>query len=203
MTRTRFVVIGADAAGMSAASEARRTDPDLEIVAFDRGAYASYSQCGMPYWLGGAVEARERLTARSVEAFARRRIDVRLAHEVLAVDPAPAVVRVRDAHTGREADEPYDRLLVATGASPVAIPLPGRDLDGVFHLDVLEDAVRIEAFLRAERPRRAVIVGGGYVGLEMAEALTRRGLGVSVVERGEQLFPGVDFELAEPIEAEL
>lgn len=163
MTRTRFVVVGADAAGMSAASEARRTDPDLEIVAFDRGAYASYSQCGMPYWLGGAVVSREQLIARSVEAFAHRGIDVRLAHEVVAIDPGRRVLRVRDTAGRREVDEPYDRLLVATGASPVELPLSGRELAGVFHLDVLEDAVRIEAFLAGERPRRAVIVGGGYV----------------------------------------
>jgi NADPH-dependent 2,4-dienoyl-CoA reductase/sulfur reductase-like enzyme len=203
MTRERLVVVGADAAGMSAASEARRTNPDLEIVAFDRGAHASYSQCGMPYWLGGVVAPRERLTARSIAAFTRRNIAVRLSHEVLAVDPERRVVRVWDAEGGRELDEPYDHLLLATGASPVEFPIPGRQLEGVFHLDVLEDAIRIDAFLERERPERVVIVGGGYVGLEMAEALTRRGLAVAVVERDEQLFPGVDFELAGPLEAEL
>ena len=203
MTRERFVVIGADAAGMSAASEARRVSAGLEIVAFDRGSHASYSQCGMPYWIGGDVASRERLTARSLADFTRRDIDVRLHHEVLAIDLARRVVRVRDAARGREMEEPYDHLLVATGASPIELPLRGRELGGVFQLDVLEDAIGIQAFLESERPRRAAVVGGGYVGLEMAEALTRRGLTVSLVERGAQLFPGVDFDLAAPLEAEL
>lgn len=203
MTRRRFVVIGADAAGMSAASEARRVSPHLEIIAFDRGAFASYSQCGMPYWLGGVVASRERLTARSVAAFIERGIEVRLSHEALTVDPARRVVRVQHLETKRERDEPYDRLLLATGASPLALPLRGRELDGVFQLDVLEDAIQLDAYLQRERPRRAVIVGGGYVGLEMAEALTCRGLTVSVVDRGQQLFPGVDFDLAAPLEGEL
>ena len=188
---------------MSAASEARRVNSELEIVAFDRGAHASYSQCGMPYWLGGVVESSDQLVARSIESFARRRIDVRLSHEVIAIDPERQVVHVRDRAGEREFHEPYDHLLIATGASPVEIPLPGRELEGVFHLDVMEDALRIDAFLRSERPRTAVIVGGGYVGLEMAENLTRRGLAVSLVERGPQLFPGVDFELADPLLAEL
>jgi NADPH-dependent 2,4-dienoyl-CoA reductase/sulfur reductase-like enzyme len=201
--QARFVVIGADAAGMSAASEARRASPDLEIVAFDRGAHASYSQCGMPYWLGGVVESSGKLTARSLRSFARRGIEVRLSHEVVGIDAERQVVRVWDMAGAREFEEPYDHLLVATGASPVEFPLPGRALAGVFHLDVLEDALRVDAFLRSERPRRAVIVGGGYVGLEMAENLTRRDLTVSVVERGGQLFPGVDFELANPLQAEL
>ena len=203
MKRPRFVVIGADAAGMSAASEARRVSPQLEIIAFDRGEHASYSQCGMPYWLGGVVESSDNLTARSLESFARRQIDVRLSHEVVAIDAERQTVRVRETASIREYDEPYDHLLIATGASPVEFPLPGRELDGVFHLDVMEDALRIDGFLRSERPERAVIVGGGYVGLEMAENLSRRGLTVSLVERGEQLFPGVDFELADPLQAEL
>lgn len=203
MRPARFVVIGADAAGMSAASEARRVSSELEIVAFDRGQHASYSQCGMPFWLGGVVESSGKLTARSLESFARREIDVRLSHDVVAIDAGRQVVRVRDIDKMHEFDESYDYLLVATGASPLEFPLPGRELEGVFQLDVMEDALRIDAFLRSERPRRAVIVGGGYVGLEMAENLSRRGLMVSMVERTEQLFPGVDCELADPLQAEL
>lgn len=202
-SRGRLVVIGADAAGMSAASEARRVSPQLEIVAFDKGNFASYSQCGMPYWLGGVVARREQLMSRSVEAFARRDIDVRLRHEVLAIDPQRQLVRVRNLSSTREVDEPYDRLVIATGASPVAFPLPGRDLEGVFHLDVLEDAIRIGTYLNDHQPRRAVVVGGGYVGLEMAENLTRRGLRVALVQRGDQVFHAVDPELAQVLHEEL
>ncbi|WP_245588618.1 FAD-dependent oxidoreductase [Deinococcus pimensis] len=199
----RFVIIGADAAGMSAAMEARRADPKLRITAFDRGVAASYSQCGLPYWLGGVIASRERLVARTVEDFRARDVDVRLRHEVTAIDTARGVVRVRDLGGGREFDEPYDRLLVATGASPVEFPLPGRDLPGVFTLDVLEDADAIRAYLREHAPRRAVIVGGGYVGLELAENFTRLGLSVSLVQRGDQVFHSVDAELAAPLHEEL
>jgi NADPH-dependent 2,4-dienoyl-CoA reductase/sulfur reductase-like enzyme len=197
----RFVIIGADAAGMSAASEARRVDPNLEIVAYDRGGYASYSQCGMPYLLGGVVKDRERLIARSVEEFERRGIEARLGHEVTEIDAGRRVVRVLG--EGGETEEPYDRLLISTGASPVTPPVPGLDLDGVFHLDVMEDAIAIQSYIREHRPERAVIVGGGYIGLEMAENLRRLGLRVSVIERGDQLFPSVDVEIGAPLDEEL
>ncbi|MDP9354459.1 MAG: FAD-dependent oxidoreductase, partial [Chloroflexota bacterium] len=149
----RFVVVGADAAGMSAASEARRVDPDLEIVAYDRGGFASYSQCGLPYLVGGVVEQRQRLVARTIEEFAARGITVRLGHEVTAIDPARRTVRVRVLADGTELEEPYDRLLLATGASPVRPPIPGLDLAGVFHLDVMEDALAIRTYLRDHQPR--------------------------------------------------
>lgn len=203
MKRPRVLVIGADAAGMSAASEARRVNPDLEIIAFDKGRFASYSQCGMPYWLGGVVPRRESLTARSVARFAQQDIQVRLRHEVLEIDTQRQLLRVRDLDGERTVVEQYDRLLIATGASPVDLPLPGLNLSGVFHLDVMEDAIRIDAFLRDEKPKRAVIVGGGYVGLELAENLTRRGLRVALVQRGEQVFHSVDRELAEALHGEL
>ncbi|MDP9411925.1 MAG: FAD-dependent oxidoreductase [Actinomycetota bacterium] len=201
MTRKRFAIIGADAAGMSAASEARRADPGMEIVAYDRGGFASYSQCGLPYLVGGVVDDRRRLIARTVGEFERRGIAVRLQHEVTAIDPERGVVRVR--HRGSEFDQSYDALLIATGASPARPEVPGLDLEGVFHLDVMEDAIAIREHLRERRPERAVIVGGGYIGLEMAENLGRLGLRVSVVQRGRQLFPSVDVGIAVPISEEL
>ncbi len=199
----RFIVVGADAAGMSAASEARRLDPDLAIVAYDRGGFASYSQCGLPYLVGGVVEQRQRLVARTIQEFAARRITVQLGHEVTAIDPARRVARVRVLADGTELEEPYDRLLLATGASPVRPPIPGLDLAGVFHLDVMEDALAIRTYLRDHQPRRAMIVGGGYIGLEMAENLQRLGLEVALVQRRPQLFPSVDVEIAVPIDQEL
>jgi NADPH-dependent 2,4-dienoyl-CoA reductase/sulfur reductase-like enzyme len=203
-TPQTFVIIGADAAGMSAASEARRADPALKIVAFDRGGFASYSQCGLPYLVGGVVPDRGRLIARTVEEFARRDIAVRLGHEATSIDPARRVVRVREpAAGGAETEQPYDRLLIATGADPAPLPVAGLDLAGIFRLDVMEDAIGVQDYLRAHRPRRAVIAGGGYIGLEMAENLTRLGLEVRLVQRGEQLFSSVDIEIAAPLNEEL
>ena len=199
----RLVIIGADAAGMSAASEARRTAPDLEIVAYDRGGFASYSQCGLPYWIGGVVEERDKLIARSVAAFAEQRIAVRLHHEVTAIDPARGRVRVRDLREDREFATDYDHLLIATGAAPIRPNVSGLDLDGVFALDVMEDAIAIRDYIARHAPRRAVIVGGGYIGLEMAENLVARGLETRIVQRGDQLFGIIDRDMAERINATL
>lgn len=198
----RFVIIGADAAGMSAASEARRADPDLEIVAYDRGGYASYSQCGLPYLVGDVVAEHQQLTARTVTEFAARGITVHLGHEVTAVDPARRLLQVRDPQ-GIETEQVYDRLLLATGASPARPPIPGLDLTGVFHLDVMEDGLAIRAYIQKYQPRRAAIIGGGYIGLEMAENLRRLGLAVALVQRGPQIFPSVDVDIAIPITEEL
>ncbi len=200
MVGKRLVIIGADAAGMSAASEARRGDPNLEIVAFDRGGFASYSQCGLPYWLGGVVSDPAALIARTVAEFAERAITVRLHHEVIAIDPARGEVRVRD-RRGDESITGYEQLLIATGAAPVQLDIPGLDLDGVFALDVMEDAIAIAAYIERHAPRHAVIVGGGYIGLEMAENLVARGLDVRLLQRGEQLFGLLDHELADRIGA--
>lgn len=197
----RFVIVGADAAGMSAASEARRADPDLEIVAYDKGSFASYSQCGMPYLVGGVVEDRRRLIARTVEEFERRGIGVRLHHEVTEIDPERRAVRVL--HDGAETEQEYDRLLIATGASPIGLTIPGIGLSGVFNLDVMEDAIAMQDHIREHRPGRAVIAGGGYIGLEVAENLRRLGMHVGLIQRGEQLFSPVDVDVADPIDDEL
>jgi CoA-dependent NAD(P)H sulfur oxidoreductase len=200
---TRLLIIGADAAGMSAAAEARRLDQHLEIMAFDRGTAASYSQCGLPYLVGGVVAEARALIARTVEQFAAQDIAVRLRHEVTAIDPARRVLRVRELPDGTEHDEPYDRLVIATGAAPVRPPVPGLELDGVFVLDVWEDALAVQAYLQRHHPQQAVIVGGGYIGLEMAENLVRLGLHVRLIQRGEQLFPSVDVDMALPLAEEL
>ncbi len=146
------------------------------------------------------VEDRQRLIARTVEEFERRG-SLRLHHEVAGIDPERKVVRVR--HGGNEFEQGYDRLLIATGASPVRPEASGLELAGVFHLDVMEDAIAIQEHLREHRAERAVIVGGGYIGLEMAENLRQLGLQVSLVQRGQQLFPSVDVGISVPINEEL
>ena len=199
----RLVIIGADAAGMSAASEARRADPALEIIAYDRGGYASYSQCGLPYWIGGVVDDRGKLIARTVAEFARQTIAVNLHHEVTAIDPARGEIHVHDRAGHRAITTPYDALLIATGATPVRPQVPGLDLDGVFVLDVMEDALAIREYIARHAPRHAVIVGGGYIGLELAENLVERGIETRIVQRSDQLFGIIDRELAERINATL
>jgi NADPH-dependent 2,4-dienoyl-CoA reductase/sulfur reductase-like enzyme len=189
----RLVVIGGDAAGMTAASRARRRrDADeLEIVAFERGRYTSYSACGIPYLLGEVVTDVDHLVARTPEEHRRNGIDVRTGHEVVGIDVNRRRVRVRQidddgAAPGEERDEPFDQLVVATGAIPFRPDLPGIDADGIFGLQTLGDGVTARRVIDERHPRRAVVVGGGYIGLEMAEALVRRGLEVDLVDRTEQ-----------------
>ncbi|MEV0727424.1 FAD-dependent oxidoreductase [Polymorphospora sp. NPDC050346] len=197
---TRLVVVGADAAGMSAASQARRgLGPDeLEIVAFERGHFTSYSACGIPYWIGGLVDSRDDLVARSPEVFRDKyRIDVRLRHEVTAIDLDRRVVVARDLDGGGEVREHFDQLVYAAGAVPVDPPWARTAAAGVFGVQTLDDGSALRAWLDGDpRPRTAVVVGGGYIGVEMAEALIRRGLSVTLVERGPQPMSTVDPDMA-------
>lgn len=183
----RLVVIGADAAGMSAASAARRergTD-ELEIVSFDLGNYTSYSACGIPYFIGKDVVDVTELIARTPEEFAQNQeIDARTGHEVLDLDLDRRAVLVRELANGAEAWEGFDQLMIATGATPVRPPLPGVDAEGIFGVQILDDGLALRAALERDRPRRAVIVGAGYIGLELAEALCAWGVEVTIVNRG-------------------
>ncbi len=202
--RQRLVVVGGDAAGMSAASQARRgRGPDeLEIVAFERGAATSYSACGIPYWIGGVVEDRESLIARRPEEFRERQdIDARIHHEVVAIDTTSRTVTVRDLVAGRERDESYDQLLIATGATPLRPPIPGIDAEGVLGVQTLDDGERVLAELQERQPRTAVVIGAGYIGLEMAEAMIQRGLEVHVVTRDACPMATVDADIGERIAA--
>ena len=184
----RLVVIGGDAAGMTAAARARRRrDPeDLHIVAFERGAYTSYSACGIPYFVGDLLSDIDGLVARSPDEHRKNGIDVRTGHEVVAIDVNKRRVRVRDLAGGAELDEPFDQLVVATGSVPTRPDVPGVDAEGIFGVQTLADGVSVRQAVDEREPRRAVVVGGGYVGLEMAEALVRRGLEVALVDRTEQ-----------------
>ncbi|MGZ4617880.1 MAG: FAD-dependent oxidoreductase [Frankiaceae bacterium] len=182
----RLVVIGGDAGGMSAASQARRrrSPDDLQIVAFERGSYTSYSACGIPYWIGSVVGPRDRLIARRPEVFRDRfGIDVRIRHAVEEIDLAARRVVVRAADDGARSTEPFDALVVATGSVPARPPIPGIDADGVYGVQTLGDGEALRAELDSGRVRRVVVIGGGYVGLEIAEATHRRGFETTVVDR--------------------
>ncbi|WP_189935870.1 FAD-dependent oxidoreductase [Streptomyces sulfonofaciens] len=181
--RERLVVIGGDAAGMSAASQARRmrTPDELEIVAFERGGFTSFSACGIPYWVGGTVDGLEDLVARSPEEHRARGIDVRMRTEVTALDLTGHRVRSHDLDSGTVTWTGYDRLVIATGARPIRPPLPGIDAPGVHGVQTLDDGQALLDTLRKTTGRRAVVVGAGYIGLEMAEAMLHRGYEVTVV----------------------
>jgi len=198
MTRTRLVVIGGDAAGMSTASQARRrrTPDDLEIVAFERGRHTSYSACGIPYLVGGVVADPDQLVVRDPETFrSRYAIDVHLRHEVVGIDTDRRAVRVSDLDAGGERWEPFDELMVATGSVPVRPDLPGADAAGIRGVQTLDDGIALLRLLADEEPRRAVVVGGGYIGLEMAEALVMRGLEVALVEAAPQPMARLDPDM--------
>jgi NADPH-dependent 2,4-dienoyl-CoA reductase/sulfur reductase-like enzyme len=193
----RLVVIGGDAAGMSAASQARRaTERDeLEIVAFERGGFTSYAACGIPYWLAGVIEDRDALIARTPEQFRERGVDARIRHEVVGIDTEAREVTVRDLDAERESREGYDELLVATGASALRPPIPGIDAPGVLGVQTLDDGQRVLDALRDREPRTAVVIGAGYIGLEMAEAMIHRGLEVHLVERDECPMRTMDSDM--------
>ncbi|MFE7553846.1 FAD-dependent oxidoreductase, partial [Streptomyces gardneri] len=184
-------------AGMSAASQARRlrSAGELEIVAFERGHFSSYSACGIPYWVGGDVAARGELIARSPEEHRARDIDLRMRTEVTAIDVPGRRVRSRDLDAGTEAWTGFDKLVIATGARPLRPPLPGIDAPGVHGVQTLDDGQALLDSLERTPGRRAVVVGAGYIGVEMAEALLARGYDVTVLTRGEQPMATLDPDM--------
>jgi NADPH-dependent 2,4-dienoyl-CoA reductase/sulfur reductase-like enzyme len=182
----KLVVIGGDAAGMSAASQARKRlgESDLRIVVFERGHFTSYSACGIPYWIGGSVAEKDALIARSPEAHRQNGIDVRMRHEVVGIDLARREVVAHDLAGGGEVRETFDHLMYATGAVPVTPDWARVRGEGVFGVQTLDDGAAIHAWLdRRPEPRRAVVIGSGYVGVEMAEAMKLRGLEVTLLEK--------------------
>ncbi|WP_156725467.1 FAD-dependent oxidoreductase [Streptomyces apocyni] len=193
----RLVVIGGDAAGMSAASQARRLKgPDeLEIVAFERGHFTSFSACGIPYWVGGDVAHRDDLIARTPEEHRARDIDLRMRTEVTRIDVPGQRVLARDLESGAEAWTGYDKLVIATGARPVRPRMPGIDAPGVHGVQTLDDGQALLDTLTATEGRRAVVVGAGYIGVEMAEALCQRGYRVTVVNRGAEPMATLDPDM--------
>ncbi|GIF05691.1 FAD-dependent oxidoreductase [Actinoplanes siamensis] len=193
----RLIVIGGDAAGMSAAAQARRKrGPDaLEILAFEMGRFVSYSACGIPYWIGGVVDGPDALVARAPAEFRKAGIEVRTRHEVTGIDLAAQRVTVRDLDGGVSRTEHFDELVYATGATPVRPPWAQVPEEGVFGVQTLEDGAALRAWLDTEKPESAVVIGAGYIGVEMAEALINRGLRVTLVEKAGQPMGTVDPDM--------
>ncbi len=200
----RLLIIGAVAGGTSAAAKARRNDEVMEIVIYDRDQDISYSGCGIPYFVGGAVADDHELHPRDPRWFADRyNIDVRIRHEVTAVDHASRTVQVRNLATGEEFDDSYDTLVLATGARSVMPPIPGAQLPGVFTVRSVRDGIAVRDWAQTQQPTKAVIIGSGFIGLEMAEQLTERGLAVTMVEQLPQVMPSIDADMAFRVEEEL
>lgn len=195
MTKDRIVIIGGDAAGMSAASKIRRVEPNRDILVLERTDYTSYSACGMPYYIGGLIDEVDSLIARSPEVFRDKYvIDVRTRHEVVAIDPKAQRVMIRN-DEGKEISEPFDQLLIATGARPYCPDIPDAGAEGIFGLSTLASGIRIKTFLEQNNPRQVVVIGGGYIGLEMAEALMRQNLEVSLVQRSREVMDTLDPDM--------
>ena len=196
----RVLIVGGVAGGASCATRLRRLDESSEIVIFDRGPFVSFANCGLPYYVGGVIRDEARLLLATPELFRERfRIDVRVESEVVALDRAHSEIEVRETATGRSSRERYDVLVLAAGAAPLRPPLPGIDLPGIFALRTIPDSRRMREWIDARAARRAVIVGGGFIGLEMAENLAQRGLAVTVVEMAPHVLPPFDAEMTEEI----
>lgn len=192
----KVVIIGGDAAGMTAASKIRREQPDRQIIVFEKSQYTSYSACGIPYYISGTVDSADDLIVRSPQVFRKKyNIDVRTEHLVLSVDPENNRIKVRDKTAGKEFYENYDQLLIATGAKAFCPDLPGFDAEGVFGISTLKSGINLERYIEEKKPRTAVIIGGGYIGLEMAEALLIRGLSVSLVNRQREVMNTLDPDM--------
>jgi NADPH-dependent 2,4-dienoyl-CoA reductase/sulfur reductase-like enzyme len=196
---TRLLVIGGDGAGMSAALQARRRAPELEIVALERGRWTSYSACGIPYLVGGAIPDLEELVVRSPDDLRAQRIDVRTGHEVVGVDLSTRRAEVHNLTHGRSFQLGFDFLLLATGARPHRPAIDGVDAAHVHGVQTLDDASRLLDDAKRRRPASVAVIGGGYIGLEMAEAFMARGARVTVLERGREVMPTIDLDVAAQI----
>ena len=200
----KIVIIGAVAGGASAAARARRLNEDADIILIERGVEPSFANCGLPYYVGGEIKSRGKLLVAPAERLRQRyRLDVRTRQEVTAINRDQKSVSVKNLENGETYEEAYDRLIVSTGASPFRPPIPGIDSSHVLELRDLVDADRMHELASDGNSRRAVIVGAGFIGIEVAENLVRRGLDVTIVELADQILPPWDAEMVRPLENHL
>jgi NADPH-dependent 2,4-dienoyl-CoA reductase/sulfur reductase-like enzyme/rhodanese-related sulfurtransferase len=204
MEKKRILIVGGVAGGASCAARARRLSETAEIIMFDRGEYVSFANCGLPYYVGNVIKDEEHLIVATQEMFRKRfKIEVRLHAEVVAIDRKNSRIQVKDCISGNVYYEAYDALVLAPGASPIKPPMPGVDLPGIFSLRTIPDSRLIKAWIAQRNAKRAVIVGGGYIGMEMTENLVNLGLAVTIVEMQPQVMPLLDQEMVSPIHVEL
>ncbi len=193
----KTLIIGGVAGGATTATRLRRRDDSMEIIMFERGEYISYANCGLPYYIGGVIETRDALLVQKPEVMKSRfNIDVRVSSEVTKIIPEEKKIEVKNKKTGEVYEETYDNLILATGSSPIKPPIPGIDTGNIFTLWTVPDTDRIKAYLTEKKPKRAAVIGGGFIGLEMAENLHEEGLEVSIIEMQNQVMAPVDLEMA-------
>ena len=200
----KVVIIGGVAGGATAAARIRRLDEKAEIIVFEKSGYVSYANCGLPYYIGGVIQNKEELTLQTPESFWKRfQITMKVRHEVTGIFPERKTVAVKNLNTGESFEEVYDKLLISTGAKPVWPKLPGTDLDNLFTLRTVEDTLKIREFVEKNQPKSAVLAGGGYIGLELAENLRELGLDVTIVQRPKQLMNPLDGDMAAFVHAKM
>ena len=202
--KKKFIIVGGVAGGATAAARLRRLDEEAEILLFERGAYLSYANCGLPYYVGGVISERDALFVSDKETIeAKYHIDVRDLTEVLSIDRENRTVRAKNLQTGEVYEESYDKLLLSTGSSPIVPPWEGADAENIFTLWTVSDTDRITAFIEEKQPKTALVIGAGFIGLEMAENLAHKGLSVTVVEKMDQVLAPLDADMAKLIHREL
>ncbi len=200
----KIVIVGGVAGGASAAAKARRTDESAEITMFEKGPFVSFANCGLPYYVGETIRDREELLLQSPESFWRRfRVRAKVRHEVLAIDRSEKQVTVKNLMTGEMVRQPYDKLILAPGAGALVPLIPGIRAKNIFTVKTVPDSDAIKQFIAEHRPQRSLIIGGGFIGLETAEALLNRGLEVTVVEKAPQILPVFDVDMAGLVAAHL
>jgi len=201
---TKLLIIGGVAGGATAAARARRLDEHAEIILFERGEHISFANCGLPYYIGEVIKTREDLLVTTAEAFRDRyNIDIRIFSEVIAINTRNKQAEVKNIKTGETYKESYDKIILSPGAEPVKPPFKGIELDNIFNLRNIPDSDLIKAYVDTKRPESAVVVGGGFIGLEMAENLVHRGVKTTIVEILDQVMAPLDYEMAAIVHAHL
>ena len=204
MEKKRILIIGGVAGGASCAARARRLSEEAEIIVFERGPHVSFANCGLPYYVGDVIKDEEHLLVATPELFKTRfNIDIRIQHEVIAIDREACTIRVKELKTDTMKEEPYDALVLSPGAVPVRPPLSGIDLPGIFVLRTIPDSKQIRVWIASRNVKQAVIVGGGFIGLEMAENFIKRGVSVTIMEMLPQVMPPLDPEMAAIVQQHL
>ena len=202
--KQRLVIVGGVAAGMSAAAKVRRSNSNIEVTVFEKSSYVSYAACGLPWYTCGLIPNYESLIARTPEQFSKIGVDLHIRHEVTRIDTGKQLVKVRNVDAAAELEQPYDILLIATGGQAIRPRLPGVDLRGVFELRSMEDGLALRAYLETEQPKRAVVVGGGYIGLELVECFRSLNMEVTVVDIAPRvLMTTFDSDMAALVNEEL
>lgn len=197
----KYIIVGAVAGGASTAARLRRLDEHAEIIIFEKGEYISYANCGLPYYIGNVISDRNKLFVQTASAFNKRfNIDVRVKTEVISINPADKKITAVNGVTGETYDESYDKLVLSPGAEPVRPPLPGISLEGIFTLRNVNDTDYIKAYTQRENVNKVLVIGAGFIGLEMAENLHDLGMDVTVVEMGNQILAPVDFPIAAKVQ---